>query len=122
MKLTTPPGKDDFYSKHADDLKVAMHQVESIFNQAPRDQRVKTIHAFIDNLQSKVGMDAAIQCGKQECSFCCHSAIFIGPLEAEYIKKNATYTIDKERQQKQRDVEDYKDLSFADKKAKNTAN
>lgn len=108
--------KDDFYALHMEDITKVMSDIhtKTILGKLTGNQLVQTVHHNIDEMQAHLKFKDYIQCDKQECSFCCHSEIFISKDEAAYIKTKGTYTIDAERQAKQR-ITTYKQLSFADK-------
>jgi Fe-S-cluster containining protein len=97
-----------------DAIKASMVEVRQHFAGVKGPNLAKALHTTVDELSEKMDIKSKIQCGKQECSYCCHSSIGISPIEAEYIRANATYTIDEQLQEKQRTT-DYKKLSFADK-------
>jgi Fe-S-cluster containining protein len=120
MKLTertVPKIKDAFIEEHFEELQKNMM---TIHTRTPAGHLhgptlIRALHVQLDFLQEKAKFEDELQCGRQQCSFCCHSEIFMTPSEAQYIKENATrYEIDKERQAKQRATE-YTKLSFADK-------
>lgn len=50
------------------------------------------VYKLIDDANKKVNIDKEIQCGRQECSFCCHDLILGSKEEvlaiAGYVKKN----------------------------------
>jgi Fe-S-cluster containining protein len=108
--------KDNFYAEHIQDIQkvVEEFQASGHFDKMSDDQFAASIHAEIDAMQKHIDINKHIQCDKQQCSYCCHSEIFISPVEAAYIKNNAVYEIAADRQAKQRTT-NYKDLSFADK-------
>lgn len=106
---------DDFYIVHSDAMSAITKVLHHVFDRAPDEAAVVEIHGRIDELQKLANYNDAMQCSKQSCSFCCHSEIFIGKPEADFIKKHGTYEIDKEKQARQRATKDYSKLSFADK-------
>lgn len=109
--------RDDFYVEHDAEMQEAR---EFIIKNTQAEQLhghdlVRFVHQNIDYIQEKAGFEAATQCHKQQCSFCCHSEIFISETEADYILEHAEFEINQDRLQKQRNCKSYKDLSFADK-------
>jgi len=106
---------NDFYIQESTEISAITRELHQVLDNVPDEAAVTMIHAGIDSLQKKAKFNEALQCSKQSCSFCCHSEIYIGKPEAEYIKKHGKYVIDAERQAKQRATNDYAKLSFADK-------
>jgi Fe-S-cluster containining protein len=90
-------------------------RVKEVFKNIPEEVQIEAANRFIDGIFEKNDIVAQVQCGKQECSFCCHDQIMLSTQEAEYIKKNATYEINQELLEKQRNALDFKKLSFADR-------
>lgn len=90
-------------------------KVEEVFRNIPENEQIETANRFIDDIFEKNDIETQVQCGKQECSFCCHDQIMLSTQEADYIKKNAKYEINKELLEKQKKALDFKKLSFADR-------
>jgi Fe-S-cluster containining protein len=90
-------------------------RVKEVFKNIPEEVQIEAANRFINDIFEKNDIVAQVQCGKQECSFCCHDQIMLSTQEAEYIKKNATYEINQELLEKQRNALDFKKLSFADR-------
>jgi len=111
------PKSTDFYITHQKEIAQAMTELKqkTPLDLLSGDTVVDAIHQMVDGVQEQLDFKSKIQCGKQECSFCCHSEIFISKLEADYIRDNAEYEINEERLYKQRQTKSYNDLSFADK-------
>jgi Fe-S-cluster containining protein len=106
---------DNFYAEHGPDIKEAVDDVHAKLGNLSGNTLVKAVHDITEMVQKQNNFKDIIQCGKQECSFCCHSEIFLGQDEVNYIKSNAKYEIDQERLAKQRSTTKYSDLSFADR-------
>lgn len=106
---------DDFYIVEAEAIHEVQVELGKMLDHRPDEEAAIKIHASIDALQKQHHFNEALQCSKQECSYCCHSEIFIGKPEANLIKKYGKYEIDKQRQAKQRAATNYNQLSFADK-------
>jgi len=106
---------DDFYIVHQQELQAVSGDLRKLLQKASNNEAVTIIHNQIDMLQQRVNYKDALQCSKQSCSFCCHSEIYIGQPEADFIKQHGNYVIDAARQAKQRATDDYSKLSFADK-------
>jgi Fe-S-cluster containining protein len=107
---------DNFFTAHKEEINEVQDKLAHMFQNAPDAETVvQVVHNIMDDFQTKAKFKEALQCGKQQCSFCCHSEIFIGKPEADHIKKHAKYEIDQERLAKQRATKDYTTLSFADK-------
>ncbi len=108
---------EDFFIKHKDELNDVQEALENHpkFKNLHGHELVANIHKAIDDAQVQIKFADVMQCGKQECSFCCHSEIYIGQAEAAYIKKYAKYEIDPKRLALQRATTDYTKLSFAEK-------
>lgn len=104
----------NFYEKFRKELSECVIELDSKIGHLRGHALIKKLHSIIADLGAKNDLNSKIQCGKQACSYCCHSLIAVAPPEAEYIRANAKYTIDKDLQKKQRET-DYSKLSFSDK-------
>jgi Fe-S-cluster containining protein len=106
---------DSFYTEYGADIKQAVDDIHAKLGMLSGNTLVKAVHDITEMAQKANSFKDLLQCGKQECSFCCHAEIFLGQEEVNYIKANATYEIDQERLAKQRTATKYSDLSFADR-------
>ena len=116
LKLTG----QDFFSEHREEIDQAIEEViaKTMLESFSGDQLVYAVHQIIDSIQHQLDFKSQTACAKHNCSFCCHSEIYISETEAEYIKNNAQYTLDaaaQDRLLKQRLTESYKNLTFAEK-------
>lgn len=106
----------NFYDEHMPEVRQAMEEVLHPKLESLNDHDVvQALHQINTVIQKRANLAAHVQCHRQECSFCCHSEIFLTKTEVDYIKQHATYEVDKTRQEKQRNTLDYRSLSFADK-------
>lgn len=106
---------DNFYRQHKEEINEVQEKLDRRLAARTDEEAVQLIHYQIDVIHDMAKLKEATQCEISKCSFCCHSEIFIGRHEFEYMKKYGNYTIDQERLTKQRAAQDYTKLSFADK-------
>jgi Fe-S-cluster containining protein len=103
-----------FYEDYSKEINESLEEVRDKLKDVHSRDLVKGVYKLVDVISAELDIKDKIQCGRQECSYCCHSAIYITPLEAEHIRAKGDYTIDDNLQKKQRTT-DYSKLSFMDK-------
>lgn len=112
--FNSQPG--NFYIEHKQELSDVQDKMAMLLDPMTEEQAVKYVHRAIDYIQEKADMKSVTQCEISKCSFCCHSEIFLGKPEIDYIKKHGKFEIDQARLARQRAVNgDYTKLNFADK-------
>lgn len=106
---------DNFYLQQKEELNEVQEAIDQKLAALTDEQAVEQVHKQIDAIQDMTALKTMTQCEISKCSFCCHSEIFIGRHEFEYIKKHGKYEIDQARLARQRATADYTTLSFANK-------
>lgn len=81
----------------------------------PSNDHVKEMYDMIQQVMDDPGYKDKITCSKK-CSFCCHDKIQMPNIEAERIKKLGIKPVDRKVLKKQKQVADFNNLKWADKK------